>query len=166
MHVYMYINMYYRHGIRFVTHPVFLKVIYFILWHVWPDKMFRCTYTFPTTDPSPVLCRIDMCDNILGSEQDAKPFVDDFSYAFSWKKKRISKKNPLKVVTLGAVDNTSTLVHDGLAATKQEVIQSMRPSDAYMRRRPRASLVQIMACRLSGAKPLSESMLDYCQLGP
>ena len=28
------------------------------------------------------------------------------------------------------------------------------------------SLVQIMACRLIGAKPLSEPMLDYCQLDP
>ena len=29
-----------------------------------------------------------------------------------------------------------------------------------------SSLVQIMACRLIGAKPLSEPMLDYCQLDP
>ena len=35
-----------------------------------------------------------------------------------------------------------------------------------MRRQPRISLVQIMACRLFGAKPLSEPMLDYCQLEP
>ena len=28
------------------------------------------------------------------------------------------------------------------------------------------SLVQIMACRLFGAKPLSEPMLPYCQLDP
>ena len=28
------------------------------------------------------------------------------------------------------------------------------------------SLVQIMACRLDGAKPLSEPMLEYCQLDP
>ena len=28
------------------------------------------------------------------------------------------------------------------------------------------SLVQIMACRLFGAKPLSETMLPYCQLDP
>ena len=36
---------------------------------------------------------------------------------------------------------------------------SLRPSDAYMRRLPRPSLTQIMACRLVGAKPLSEAML-------
>ena len=28
------------------------------------------------------------------------------------------------------------------------------------------SLVQIMACHLAGAKPLSEPMLEYCQLDP
>ena len=31
---------------------------------------------------------------------------------------------------------------------------------------PRPSLVQITACRLFGDKPLSEPMLDYCQLDP
>ena len=28
------------------------------------------------------------------------------------------------------------------------------------------SFVQIMACRLAGAKPLSEPMLEYCYLDP
>ena len=37
---------------------------------------------------------------------------------------------------------------------------------AYMRRWAGSSLVQIMACRLFGAKPLSEPMLEYCQLNP
>ena len=35
-----------------------------------------------------------------------------------------------------------------------------------MRQWTRSSLVQIMACRLFGAKPLSEAMLTYCQLDP
>ena len=35
----------------------------------------------------------------------------------------------------------------------------LRPS-----RQPRPSLVQIMACHLFGAKPLSEWMLEYCRL--
>ena len=30
----------------------------------------------------------------------------------------------------------------------------------------RSALVQIMACRLLGVKPLSEPMLGYCQLDP
>ena len=34
--------------------------------------------------------------------------------------------------------------------------------DAYTRQKTRPSLVQIMACRLFGAKPLSEPMLEYC----
>ena len=38
----------------------------------------------------------------------------------------------------------------------------LRPRDAYMRHQTCPSLVQIMACRLVGAKPLSEPMLEYC----
>ena len=45
-----------------------------------------------------------------------------------------------------------------------KTINSMRPSDAYMRQKTRPSLGKIMACRLVGVKPLSEPMLDYCQL--
>ena len=43
-------------------------------------------------------------------------------------------------------------------------VNSLRSSDAYMRQWNRPSLVQIMACCLLGAKPLSEPMLVYCQL--
>ena len=39
---------------------------------------------------------------------------------------------------------------------------SLRPSDAYMRRWIGSSLVQIMACRMFCAKPLSEPMREYC----
>ena len=39
----------------------------------------------------------------------------------------------------------------------------LRLSDAYVRRQSVTLLVQIMACRLFGAKPLSEPMLEYCQ---
>ena len=43
-------------------------------------------------------------------------------------------------------------------------INTLRPSDAYMIYVSVSypSLVQIMACRLAGAKPLSEPMLEYC----
>ena len=34
----------------------------------------------------------------------------------------------------------------------------LRPSDAYMRQQSRPSLVQIMACRWVGTKPLSKPM--------
>ena len=39
-------------------------------------------------------------------------------------------------------------------------------STANMRQWIRSVLVQIMACRLFGAKPLSKPMLGYCQLDP
>ena len=39
-------------------------------------------------------------------------------------------------------------------------------SAAYMRQWIESALVQIMACRLFGAKPLPEPMLAYCQLDP
>ena len=41
---------------------------------------------------------------------------------------------------------------------------SYPPSTAYMRQWIGSALVQIMTCRLFGAKPLSKPMLDYCQL--
>ena len=40
--------------------------------------------------------------------------------------------------------------------------QSLRPSDANMCHQPMLSLVQIMACHLTGDNPLSEPMLEYC----
>ena len=40
------------------------------------------------------------------------------------------------------------------------------PSAAYMCQWTGSALVQIMACRLFGAKPLPEPMLTYCQMDP
>ena len=45
-------------------------------------------------------------------------------------------------------------------------VNSSSPIAAYMRQWLGSALVQIMACRLFGAKPLSEPMLGYCQLEP
>ena len=45
-------------------------------------------------------------------------------------------------------------------------INSLRPSDAYMHQETKSSLVQIMAFRLFGTKPLSEPTVTYCQLDP
>ena len=39
-------------------------------------------------------------------------------------------------------------------------------SAAEMRRRAGSALVQVMACRLFGAKPLPVAMLAYCQIDP
>ena len=46
------------------------------------------------------------------------------------------------------------------------MINSSPPCAAYMRQWIGSASVQIMACRLFGAKPLSEPMLGYCQLDP
>ena len=43
-------------------------------------------------------------------------------------------------------------------------INSSPPSPTYMRQWTGSSLLQVMACRLFGAKPLPEPMLIYCQL--
>ena len=43
-------------------------------------------------------------------------------------------------------------------------VNSSPPSDPYMRQWIGSALVQIMACRLISAKPLSEPMLEYCYL--
>ena len=40
------------------------------------------------------------------------------------------------------------------------------PSDAYMRQWIGSALVQIMACSLFSAKPISKLMQGYCQLDP
>ena len=48
----------------------------------------------------------------------------------------------------------------------QACITSAPPSAAYMRQWTGSSLVQIMACRLFGVKPLPEPMLPYCELDP
>ena len=46
------------------------------------------------------------------------------------------------------------------------VVNSFPPSVAYMRQWIGSALIQIMACRLLGAKPLSKPELVSCQLDP
>ena len=43
-------------------------------------------------------------------------------------------------------------------------MSSSHPGDAYTRQWTGSALVQVMACRLLGTKPLPEPMLAYCQL--
>ena len=45
-------------------------------------------------------------------------------------------------------------------------VNSLSLRDTYICHQTRPSLVQIMVCRLFGTKPLSEPILDYCQLDP
>ena len=46
------------------------------------------------------------------------------------------------------------------------LVNSSPSSAAYMRQWTRTALVQVMTCRLFGAKSLPEPMLTYCQLNP
>ena len=48
----------------------------------------------------------------------------------------------------------------------RQAVNSSPPSAACMRQLIGSALVQIMACRPFGAKPLSKPMLSYCQLEP
>ena len=69
-------------------------------------------------------------------------------------KKQVILKNGLNSgfsVWCGPVENT---------------LNSSLPSAAYMRQWIRSALVQIMACHLFDAKPLSKPILGYCQLAP
>ena len=63
--------------------------------------------------------------------------------------------------------NTNELVcHSSTEVMSQACVNSSPPSAAYMRQSIGSALVQMMACRLFGAKPLSKPMLGYCQLDP
>ena len=53
--------------------------------------------------------------------------------------------------------------HTGCSIQK---VNSCSPSAAYMSRWTGLALVQVMACRLFGAKPLPEPMLSYCHMDP
>ena len=58
-----------------------------------------------------------------------------------------------------AVNNSTKIDY----AKRNYRINSSSPSAAYMRRWIGTALVQVMACRLFGAKPLPEPVLIYCQ---
>ena len=94
----------------------------------------------------------------------------------------------LKIVPKGAIDKKSSLVQVMLS-NRQAIshylnqcwpnslthmcgtgagrwVNSSPPSATYMRQWTGSALLQIMAWRLFGAKPLSKPMLGYCQLYP
>ena len=52
------------------------------------------------------------------------------------------------------------------ALSSHESIGSLRPSDAYMRLWTRPSVIQIMTCCLTGAKPLSDQCCDIVNWTP
>ena len=57
-------------------------------------------------------------------------------------------------------------ISQGLVVLQGIYVKSSPPSDGYMRQWIGSALVQIMACRLVGDKPLSKPIPRYCQLGP
>ena len=81
-------------------------------------------------------------------------------FVIRWKQKLVMVPTLLSLApyttTSGATVNDKVVI----------VYNPLRPSDAYMRQWTRPSLIQIMACRLTGAKPLSEPMPEYCLLDP
>ena len=65
------------------------------------------------------------------------------------------------------MESKTMAAHHGLLKWRLECwVNPSPPSAAYMRQWIRSALVQVMACRLFGAKPLSKPMLGYCQLHP
>ena len=81
----------------------------------------------------------------------------------------ITSKSRFGVITTSLLRNVSA-GYRSYKQCKQRVcliLSNSSPlSAAYMRQWIRSALVQVMACRLFGAKPLSKPMLGYCQLDP
>ena len=70
----------------------------------------------------------------------------------------------LKFVPKGQIDNASPLVQ--VIVPYETISQFISLSAAYIRRWTGLALVQVMACRLSGAKSLPDTKLTFYQLGP
>ena len=89
--------------------------------------------------------------------------------SFILKNKWIEAVNSYPLICGIIVDRISTnhgkiWRKEHLCPLLQRWINSSTPSVAYMLQWIGSALVQIMACRLFGAKPLPEPMLTYCQL--
>ena len=75
----------------------------------------------------------------------------------------VSSNTCVRFVSLVNIGWDNDLSHIQHRAT---IFNSSPPIAAYMRQWIRSALIQIMACRLFGAKPLSSPMLGCCQLDP
>ena len=124
--------------------------------------------------------------NSLRLRQNGRHFADDtFKRIFLNENVLISIKISLKFVPKGPINNIPALVQimawrrpgdkplseprmvslpTHICVTRPQWINPFRPSDSYMHQQTMPALVQIMACRLFGAKPSSELMLAYCWL--
>ena len=76
------------------------------------------------------------------------------------------RETPRDVMMVITTSSPAVYLKDSFVILMQISFNPLRPSDAYMCRYIMATSVQIMACRLDGAKPFSEPMRVYCQLEP
>ena len=121
--------------------------------------------------------------NTLRQRQNGRCFPDNiFKCIFVNQNVLITIKVSLKFVRKGPINNipalvqimtwrrpgnkplsepmmVSSIMH--ICITWPQGVNSSPPSATYMRQWIRSVLIQIMACRLFGAKPLSEPMLGY-----
>ena len=104
-------------------------------------------------------CEFIMNDCITTTKQSTtKPCAYFLGYTVIYNSlKSISMK-----VATSRGNTTYIMIKVFLIDCKLLSISSSRPGDAYMRHWTTSPLVQIMACRLFGAKPLSKPMPDYC----
>ena len=72
------------------------------------------------------------------------------------------KSNTLIFIQENAFENVVFKI--SAPALRHQCINPSPPSVAYMGQWTGSAVVQIMACRLEGCKPLFEPMLTYCQL--
>ena len=77
--------------------------------------------------------------------------------------KAISQEIPQPSITKISL---KIIIKNSFKSPRGPWVNSSSPSATYMYQWIRSALVQIMACRLFSAKPLSKPMLDYCQLDP
>ena len=75
----------------------------------------------------------------------------------------ISRNNRILHVYMTAYSYKMICYHELMNCMKlMPAFNLLRPCGAYMLQQSKPSLVHIMACRLVGAKPLSEPMLWHC----
>ena len=79
---------------------------------------------------------------------------------------KIERLPRIKQIAVGGGQHMVALAYNGTVRKKTMPFNSSPPSAAYMRQWIGSALVQLMACRLFGAKPFSKQMLGYCQLDP
>ena len=132
--------------------------------------------------------KIDMKQGHWGRDKMDAFFADDiFKCIFFKENVWISITISLKFVPKGPINNIPALVQimawrrpgdkplsepmlvgslTHICVTRPQWVNSSPPSAAYMRQWIRSALVQIMACRLFGTKPLFKPVLGYYQFDP